>query len=244
MSASPRRDALVPLPGFASAGFYLLGSRLFRKLIKAMYHDFLRLDVLPEPQRALWPELAATPPMFTLYGGTALALQLGHRVSIDFDFFALEPINPHKLLAAVPYLKDATVLRLEPDTLTCRIGTVAPVNISFFGVPNLKRLVEPLLAPDIRLPLANIRDIAGTKAITVQSRATAKDYIDVDAILRLGGLTLADILACGAGVFGAHFQPMATLKALSYFEDVPDLPADVQTRLAKAARLAAEKVFA
>jgi hypothetical protein len=47
-----------------------------------------RLDILPESQRQLWPELDAVPYGFVLYGGTALALQLGHRVSEDFDFFS------------------------------------------------------------------------------------------------------------------------------------------------------------
>ena len=45
-----------------------------------------RLDILPESQRRLWPELDAVPEEFVRYGGTALALQLGHRVSEDFDF--------------------------------------------------------------------------------------------------------------------------------------------------------------
>ena len=53
-----------------------------------------RLDILPEPQWRLWPELVEVPDAFTLYGGTAVALRLGHRQSIDFDFFALEPIDP------------------------------------------------------------------------------------------------------------------------------------------------------
>jgi Nucleotidyl transferase AbiEii toxin, Type IV TA system len=47
-----------------------------------------RLDILPDSQRRLWPELDAIPSDFVLYGGTGLALQLGHRVSEDFDFFS------------------------------------------------------------------------------------------------------------------------------------------------------------
>ena len=43
-----------------------------------------RVDILPPPQRTLWPELDATPDDFTLYCGTALALRLGHRQSGDF----------------------------------------------------------------------------------------------------------------------------------------------------------------
>jgi Nucleotidyl transferase AbiEii toxin, Type IV TA system len=47
-----------------------------------------RLDILPSPQRALWLELPViVPESFVLWGGTALALHLGHRVSVDFDFF-------------------------------------------------------------------------------------------------------------------------------------------------------------
>ena len=47
-----------------------------------------RLDILPAPQLQLWAELGTVPPAFVLYGGTALALHLGHRQSVDFDFFS------------------------------------------------------------------------------------------------------------------------------------------------------------
>ncbi len=57
-----------------------------------------RLDVLPAAQRRLWDELGDTPPEFVLYGGTALALRLGHRKSADFDFFGAKPFDPGELL--------------------------------------------------------------------------------------------------------------------------------------------------
>ncbi|HEY1260569.1 MAG TPA: nucleotidyl transferase AbiEii/AbiGii toxin family protein, partial [Stellaceae bacterium] len=63
-----------------------------------------RLDILPAPQRTLWQELDATPNHFTLYGGTALALRLGHRQSLDFDFFSRAPFDPVGLMQGVPYL--------------------------------------------------------------------------------------------------------------------------------------------
>jgi hypothetical protein len=50
-----------------------------------------RLDMLPKPQQNLWPELAQTPRDFALYGGTAIALRLGHRQSVDCDFFRGNP---------------------------------------------------------------------------------------------------------------------------------------------------------
>jgi hypothetical protein len=48
-----------------------------------------RIDILPPAQKEIWPQLAPAPGLsFVLYGGTAVALHLGHRVSIDFDFFS------------------------------------------------------------------------------------------------------------------------------------------------------------
>jgi hypothetical protein len=52
-----------------------------------------RLDVLPPSQVALWPDLRAVRESFVLYGGTALALRLGHRASVDFDFFSFYPFQ-------------------------------------------------------------------------------------------------------------------------------------------------------
>jgi hypothetical protein len=90
-----------------------------------------RLDVLPSAQRRLWPELAGTPQEFTLYGGTAIALRLGHRPSIDFDWFATEPFAPNELMEQVPYLKGAAVRQLSPDTLTVTVDRGEPVQLSF-----------------------------------------------------------------------------------------------------------------
>ena len=55
-----------------------------------MNNKKLHLNILPAEQRILWNELQSTPEHFALYGGTALALFLGHRQSIDFDFFSNE----------------------------------------------------------------------------------------------------------------------------------------------------------
>jgi hypothetical protein len=76
-----------------------------------------KLSALPAAQRALWPELKALSTRFVLYGGTALALRYGHRVSRDFDFFASAPIEPDELLATVPFLRDAVVRQKSPNRL-------------------------------------------------------------------------------------------------------------------------------
>lgn len=192
-----------------------------------------RLDILPPPQRRFWDELAAVPAEFTLYGGTAIALHLGHRQSVDFAFFGDRPLDPARLLPAVPFLAGATVTQREPDTLGCIVDRGGAVRLSFFGVPGLPRLRPPLVAPDNGLKIAALLDLAGTKASVVQMRAEAKDYHDIDAILTDGTVDLPAALAAARAIYGPAFNPLATLKALSYFEDgnVARLPAEVRTRL-------------
>src|SRR5579864_4690320 len=92
-----------------------------------------RLDILPPAQRSLWPELSATPDHFTLYGGTALALRLGHRHSLDFDFFSDVAFDPDALARAVSYLAGAERVQVASHTLTCRVDRGGPVLGSFFG---------------------------------------------------------------------------------------------------------------
>ncbi|KJU84092.1 hypothetical protein MBAV_003712 [Candidatus Magnetobacterium bavaricum] len=67
----------------------------------------------------------------------------------------------------------------------------------------------------------------------VQQRAEAKDYIDIDALLQ-HGIDLSGALVAGRVVYGRSFNPMIALKALSFFDDVPTLPADVRGRLSAA----------
>jgi hypothetical protein len=116
-----------------------------------------------------------------------------------------------------------------------REGQVA---VSFFGVPNLPRLVAPLVSDDNGLKIASLLDLAGTKASVVQVRPEAKDYLDLDILITKGGITLPMALTAAQALYGASFNPQITLKALSYFEDgdLQTLPADTKTRLAAAAR--------
>ncbi|MDR3400966.1 MAG: nucleotidyl transferase AbiEii/AbiGii toxin family protein [Chthoniobacter sp.] len=197
-----------------------------------------RLDILPRSQRVLWDELAAIPFEFVLYGGTALALYLGHRQSIDFDFFGNRKFEPRQLTADVPLLADATITQQAPNTLSVIIDRGGPVKLSFFGVPGIVRLQPPMVAPDNGLQIAALVDLAGTKASVVQQRAEAKDYIDIDAILTDGRVDLPTALAAAKAIYGRQFNPLATLKALSFFEDgdLRRLPDATKDRLAAAAR--------
>jgi len=195
-----------------------------------------RLEILPAAQRALWPELSATPRDFTLYGGTAIALRLGHRASADFDFFGRTDFDPDKLLATVAFLAGARVLQREENTLTCRVTRGGPILVSFFGLPTIGRIENPTPVEGPGFHVASLIDLAGMKASVVQKRAQAKDYIDIDAILT-AGISLPMALAAGKAIYGKAFEPQITLKALTYFGDgdLSTLRSDLQRRLVAAA---------
>jgi hypothetical protein len=188
------------------------------------------LTILPPPQLQLWAELDATPQHFTLYGGTALALRFGHRASADFDFFSNQPFEPDHLLQSIPYLKEAEPVQIAPNTLKCRVERGGPVLISFFGNLRLGQVAPRDQVRGRRLWVASALDVAGTKAAVVQKRAEAKDYVDIDLLLQQG-VDLPTALAAGQAIYGCSFNPLITLKALSYFDDLPALPVDVKTRL-------------
>jgi Nucleotidyl transferase AbiEii toxin, Type IV TA system len=197
-----------------------------------------RLDILPAPQRRLWPELQEVPRNFVLYGGTAIALRLGHRQSIDFDFFSFGELDPLALLDSLPFLRGAETVQQERNTLTVLVDRGDPVKLSFFGVPKLQVLRPADRTADGVLAVASLLDLAGTKAAVVQVRAEAKDYRDLDAILA-SGIDLPQALGAAAAIYGASFNPQITLKALSYFEDgdLAQLPHEIMERIALAARI-------
>jgi hypothetical protein len=199
----------------------------------------LRFDILAPPQRQFWNELQFVPGQFVLYGGTAIALQLGHHRSIDFDFFSSAGADSDDLLRRVPWLRGAETMCGTPDTLTCRVDRAGPIKVSFFGTPLLRALRAPLVEPATSLKLASLLDLAGAKAFVLQQRAEAKDYLDVDALLG-SGLSLPVMLAAGGAIFGARFDAQSTLKALSYFGDgdLDTLDQDVRQHLLGAVRAA------
>ena len=193
------------------------------------------INVLPEPQRRLWEMLDGTPSGFVLYGGTALALRLGHRQSVDFDFFSRDAFGPDALRRSIPYLSGSLTTQREKNTLSCVLNLDGEVNVSFFGGLRMYSVNNPDKADGPGILVASLPDIAATKAAAVQSRANAKDYIDLDALLR-SGLALEDALGAANAVFGPEFNPLVTLKALVHYGDgdLHLVPNEVRANLTKA----------
>jgi hypothetical protein len=193
-----------------------------------------RFAILPASQMALWAELAPVWDLgFVLYGGTAIALRLGHRHSVDFDFFTHRPLERTALTRSLPWLATAAVLQDEPESLT--VLSSGGVKVSFFGGLNVGRVGEPEASEDGVVVAASLEDLLAFKLKLVVQRVEAKDYLDVAAILGTG-LPLEHGLAAAESLFAPDLPPMVVLKALTYFEggDLSSLPADVRETLCAA----------
>ena len=175
-----------------------------------------RLDVLPAAQRRLWPALADVPEPFVLYGGTALALRLAHRTSVDFDFFAAEALDADELLA-LPFAGGAEVLQRQPDTLTISVQSEPPVKLSFFGGIDIGRVGHPERTDDGVLQVASMLDLFATKLKVLLQRVAVRDYVDLAATLR-AGLRLEDGLGAAVALYGNAFPPVEAAKTLVCFE--------------------------
>ena len=150
-----------------------------------------RMDALPSAQRHLWPALRSAPNLgFTLYGGTAIALRLGHRDSVDFDFFSEKPLDRDALKAAFPFVAGATTLQDQGDTWVVLVSDgsseTAHVKVSFFGAITFGRVGEPDFTEDGVLRVASFDDLMATKVKVVLQRAEAKDYRDICAMVNAG----------------------------------------------------------
>jgi hypothetical protein len=195
-----------------------------------------KIGILPKAQQEIWPLLApASRLSFVLYGGTAVALYLGHRISADFDFFRSAPLDKKEIESSFAFMGDAQTIQESDNTLV----VLAPmpsgaVKVSLFGGLALGRINEPCQTKDTKLLVASMDDLLATKLKAIIDRAEAKDYQDISAMLS-AGIPLEKALGGFAKMYGK--DPGLPLRALGYFKDgdLPSLPKSDQDIL-RAAR--------
>ena len=152
---------------------------------------------------------------FYLAGGTALALQLGHRDSIDFDFFTEEDINTKILFDKIKEVFEGrSVKKIQEEKNTLTVVVDDNVKISFFTYKY--PLLDELIIED-NFRLASVRDIACMKLSAIVSRSTMKDYVDLYFILQT--TTLANLLEGVIKKF-PELDINLVLKSLVYFDDI------------------------
>ena len=198
----------------------------------------IHLDILPAAQRAFWEEeLGVLPAGWVLYGGTAIALHLGHRQSRDFDFFSSDELDRVALRRSCPLLAGAKTLQDEPNTLTVIAEKAgAPIKVSFFGGIDFGRVGEPV-AINNAARIASRLDLLGTKLATVTQRVEPRDYIDIAALLA-SGLTINEGVAALLALYGPRASGVQSVKTIAWFQDGDLerlLPADVREVLTTAA---------
>jgi len=191
-----------------------------------------KTDILPPAQRLLWPALRILEHGFVLYGGTAVALRYGHRQSIDFDFFAAQAFDPDILKAKYEFLKKGETIQLGLNTLSLLVPTpYGEVKFSFFGGLTFGRVGHPAICVDNLVRVASPLDLAIQKLKVIRVRSEAKDYLDLDCLLR-NGVDLAEALG-GAQTLYPGFPIPVTLRAMCYFDDgdVGSIPNEAKKRL-------------
>lgn len=154
---------------------------------------------------------------FYLVGGTALALQIGHRVSVDFDMFTARPLS-RELFQKIkrifaPYPMQVTYRSSEQINLI-----ITDVKFTFFSYR------YPVLDPYVtikKVPLASMHEIAAMKALAVGGRLVYKDYVNWYFLLKGTFVNLESVIKHAQEKFGGDFSDRLFLGQLASFDNVP-----------------------
>ena len=147
---------------------------------------------------------------FFLVGGTAIALQLGHRKSIDLDLFTTEPFNNSNLIGVLANNFEISIELEEPNMLITNIEGIK-VDFVKMGYP----IEYPtLLIEEVRM--LDLRDIAPMKLKAIAQRGDKKDFFDIHFLL--DHLPLETMISLFKQKFKMH-EVFHIVKSLTYFED-------------------------
>lgn len=172
-------------------------------------------DILDKKRLAVLGLFESLKKDFYLGGGTALALQIGHRDSFDFDFFSQKDINTKELFERLRQIfKGHKLVKIQEQSNTLTILLDDAIKLSFFTYKY--KLIRQTIN-DKNLSLASLEDIGCMKLSAVTGRASNRDYIDLYFILK--HISLADLLN-KAHIKYPELERNLILKSLVYFEDI------------------------
>lgn len=174
----------------------------------------LHPEILSQPQRALLPLVKKFRDGFGLVGGTALALHLGHRESIDFDLFTLEPLRHSTVRQTIVSVGTHIQSLIEtPDEYTVLVDGV---KLTFLRYPFALKF--PVVFEDIAV-LPDVLTLAAMKAYALGRRAKWKDYVDLFFVMK-AQCSLGEIIRGAEGLFGDEFSEKNFRSQLAYFQDI------------------------
>lgn len=152
---------------------------------------------------------------FYLVGGTALALQLGHRISIDLDLFTTETFNKENLIEV---LEERYNVTLESERKSMLITYIDQIKVDFVKM-NYPILFPPLLVEGVRM--LDIKDIAPMKLKAIVQRGSKKDFFDIYFLSQI--MPMSSIIELFQKKFKQH-EVFHVIKSLTYFEDAENYP--------------------
>ena len=178
-------------------------------------------EALTKHGQVLFPSLAEFS-QFYMAGGTALALQIGHRVSVDFDLFSPDEISRTLFTAASHIFGQSLVQPVvnNRDELTILVDDV---KVTFLSYPF--PVVTPLV-PTESVKLLSITEIGATKAYSIGRRGTYKDYVDLYFIVNGSHATVAEIIEMANQKFGGAFNSRLFTEQLLFMDDITDYAID------------------
>ena len=184
----------------------------------------MHTEILSAPQQSALAVLSQPPELrdFYLAGGTALAVHMGHRASVDFDFFREESFEPQWLLEQLPAPPRITVLQEARDTLTVEFRRV---KTSFFAYRH--GLIRPLETGTLPVPLASLPDIAAMKLAAIAGRGSRKDFVDIYFISRQCFPLKEAFTYLQAKFTDQEYDLYHILRSLTYFADAENEPMPV-----------------
>lgn len=177
----------------------------------------MHLEALTKAGKEIFPILKNFPG-FYLAGGTALALQLGHRVSADFDLFSEVDISA-ALLPLVQKTFDKSPFQISVNSREELTVFVNGVKITFlnYPFPVLENMVEYG-----GLKMLGVSEIAATKAYTIGRRGSFKDYVDLYFAVKKKIIDLDGIMGRADKKYGGYFNGRLFLEQLIYLDDIED----------------------
>lgn len=171
-------------------------------------------EILTEKQIELLPLIKNFSKNFGLVGGTAIALHIGHRESIDFDLFTLNDIDPFKIKKKITNgFNIERVFVNEEDEYTILVNGV---KITFLRYPFGIEFRDNL---DTVIKMADILTLAAMKAYALGRRAKWKDYVDIYFILK-NHHNIEEIIKKAEDIFSSEFNEKIFRTQLAYFKDI------------------------
>lgn len=174
-----------------------------------------KYNLLDKERQQLLTKLKPLKGEFYLAGGTGLALQTGHRISLDFNFFTQLELDTSAMFLNLKKLcSGLDIVKIQEEKNTLSVLFDKKIKVSFFTYPY--NLLHPLVEDD-NLGIASIEDIGCMKFSAIVSRATMKDYIDLYFILQ--NIQLIELLKLSKKKH-PDLDENLILKSLVYFEDI------------------------